>query len=78
MSIMKYAVLAWLVNWEYLKEEGGMHYGDDQYRDAYFLVDSKGNLKLFDNISDAEANAKKECKYFKIIDFYNYRVGNKK
>ena len=75
---MRYIVLAWLVNWEYLEEEGDINYEDSEYTDAYFLVDSNGHPKLFDDISEAEVSAKKECKYFKIIDFYSYRIGNKK
>ena len=74
---MKYIVLAWLVNWEYL-EEGDMNYEEIEYADSYFLTDSNGNPKLFNDRSNAEANAKKECKYFKIIDFYNHKIGNKK
>jgi hypothetical protein len=75
---MRYVVLAWLANWEYLEEEGDMNYEDSKYIDAYFLVYSNCHPKLFDDISEAETSTKKECKYFKIIDFYSYRIENMK
>lgn len=59
---MKYIVLAWLANLEYLKEDGGINYEGSEYADSYFPTDGNGNPKLFDYISKEKLVQKKNVR----------------
>lgn len=56
-----------------------MAWDDDskRYSDFYFVGDKNGNLLLFDTITDAQLFGSRSCKYFKIMNWHNYMVGNK-
>lgn len=69
---MKYVILAWSKDWALIKDVEPLEYIRDAYNDAYFITDGNGKLVLFDTDQDALVFARRECKYFKIIDFHTY------
>lgn len=69
---MKYVILAWSKDWALIKDVQQLEYDKSAYKDAYFVTGDNGKLKLFDTDQDALTFARKECEYFKIIDFHTY------
>jgi len=69
---MKYVILAWSKDWALIKDIDPSEYIKSAYSDAYFITGDNGKLRLFDADQDALVFARRECEYFKIIDFHAY------
>jgi len=69
---MKYVILAWSKDWALIKDVEPLEYIKSAYSDAYFITYDNGKLRLFDTDQGALVYARRECEYFKIIDFHTY------
>lgn len=72
---MKCVILAWSKDWALIKDVEPLEYAKNAYSDAYFVTDDNGKLRLFSTYQEALVYARRECEYFKIIDFHTYMAG---
>lgn len=54
-----------------------LYWSKDDYSDANVLLDKNDKIKMFDDICEAEVEARNNCSRFKIIDFHSYQIGKK-